>query len=154
MRARSFFYASLGVLALALAYHFGATTATAQAPGNAVVALAAVGASQWALTSQGDVYATSVYSPTWSFHNNVLEGSGYTGKRFVAMLAYGHIIAIADDGSAFFHPGTETPTPWTYFGNAFSGGPTSARQESFGQLKARYRGAQRESMGSVKVRYR
>ena len=61
-RARSFFFVCLGILALALAYHFGATTATAQAPGNPVVA--AFATTSAVVTANGDIY----YS-----------GSGYNG---------------------------------------------------------------------------
>jgi hypothetical protein len=70
-RARSFFYACLGILALALAYHFGATTATAQAPGNPVVA---AWGTQWdgaVVTANGDTYFTNNYGATWTRTNNV-----------------------------------------------------------------------------------
>ena len=53
-RAKAFLLVCAGVFLLALAYHLGATSAGAQAPGNAVVALTGVGSSQWALTSAGD----------------------------------------------------------------------------------------------------
>jgi len=53
MRAKSFFYVSLGILALALAYHLGATTAGAQGAGNPIaVALSSNGV----VTANGDVY--------------------------------------------------------------------------------------------------
>jgi len=95
--ARKFFYVCAGMLMLALAYHFGASTAVAQAPGNPVVAL--IGPYQGApfasaaITANGDVYSTS--------------------------------ISTLDNG-------------WTFRGNIFAGGPTPARQESWGQLKSRY----------------
>ena len=54
MRAKSFLQVSLGILALALAYHLGATSATAQAPSNPVVG--AFGASSTVVTANGDVY--------------------------------------------------------------------------------------------------
>ena len=54
MRSRTFLNVSLGVLALAAAYHFGAVSATAQAPGNPVVAT--FGNSAAVITANGDVY--------------------------------------------------------------------------------------------------
>jgi hypothetical protein len=89
------FYLSASILMLALAFHFGYTTARAQAPGNPVVT-ALSGAGGYAITvytSNGDVYYSSTGTP-----------SG----------------------------------PWVLASNIFSGGPTPASQESWGQLKARY----------------
>jgi hypothetical protein len=64
------FYLSASILMLALAFHFGYTTARAQAPGNAVVAAF----DRWAVvTANGDVY----WSPdavTWSHLSNVFSG--------------------------------------------------------------------------------
>jgi len=87
------FYASAAILMLSLAFHFGYTTARAQAPGNPVVALVNQGSSSYfyAVTANGDVYD-----------------------------------CVGDQG------------PWQHRSNIFSGGPTPALQESWGQLKARY----------------
>jgi hypothetical protein len=52
---KKLFYASASILMLALAYHLGATSATAQAPGNPVVAIA--GPYSFVLTANGDLYA-------------------------------------------------------------------------------------------------
>jgi hypothetical protein len=53
-QAKALLVVCLGILALALAYHFGATTATAQAPGNPVVGTFGT---QWVVvTANGDVY--------------------------------------------------------------------------------------------------
>jgi hypothetical protein len=72
-RARSFFFVCLGILALALAYHFGATTATAQAPGNPVVGT--FGIQPAVVTANGDVYyASSIYGP-YQFVTNVFGGA-------------------------------------------------------------------------------
>jgi hypothetical protein len=63
-KARAFFFVCLGILALVLAYHFGASTATAQAPGNPIVAFTAYsGAASIvaaAVTANGDIYATTI----------------------------------------------------------------------------------------------
>src|SRR5262245_37626576 len=57
MKARSFFFVCAGIFLLALAFHLGAMTATAQAPGNPVVAAfqnnSGIGT---AITGNGDVY--------------------------------------------------------------------------------------------------
>ena len=75
---------------LAIAYHLGAGTATAQAPSNTVVAGDGLG---FAFTANGDVYR-------------------HTDASY---------------------------STWYRAGNIFSAGPTPVRQESWGQLKARYR---------------
>jgi hypothetical protein len=77
MRAKSFFYVSLGILALALAYHFGATTAGAQAPGNPVVAYGLgkdYGNNGSVLaTADGDVYFAPKASGPWMRVANVFK---------------------------------------------------------------------------------
>jgi hypothetical protein len=95
MRARSFLHVSLGILALAAAYHLGARSATAQAPGNSVAGVSA--------------YPDGGYS---------------------------HIVVATANGDVY---GKFATYGWENLGNVFSGGPTPARQESFGAVKARYR---------------
>jgi hypothetical protein len=60
---KKLFYASASILMLALAYHLGANTAAAQAPGNPVVAAAYSSAQNesgvWAFTANGDAYFDS-----------------------------------------------------------------------------------------------
>ena len=94
--ARKFFYVCAGMLMLALSYHFGASTATAQAPSNPVVASFG-GGFAGVVTANGDVY---------------LGGGGANGGVW---------------------------TNWSPVANVFSGGPTPALHESWGQVKARYR---------------
>ena len=91
------FYASASVLMLALAYHLGAQTASAQAPGNPVVASFELNGSfvGGVVTANGDVYTTSI--------------------------------------SALDHG-------WTHRTNVFSGGPVPTQQQTWGAVKARYRG--------------
>jgi len=88
--AKKFFYVCGGLLMLALAYQLGATTATAQAPGNPIVAA----------------------SGTNSF-----------------------VVAIAANGDAYISQGGGN---WGHWGNVF-GSPVPATQETWGQVKARYR---------------
>ena len=87
---KRFFYLCAALLCLSLAFHFGYTTARAQAPGNPVVATFAPYS---VVTANGDVYYSS-------------------------------------SGTAL--------GPWVHGSNVFSGGPTPALHESWGQLKSRY----------------
>ena len=72
--ARKFFYVCAGTFLLALSYHFGASTATAQAPSNSVVALYGNAVA----TANGDVYEGSNYlngvPATWTKVSNVFAG--------------------------------------------------------------------------------
>lgn len=88
MRAKSFFYVSLGILALALAYHLGATTATAQAPGNPVVA--AEDSNGIVYTANGDVYLRTNGSPPYRFQYG---GSVFYGPTPAAQPTFGQLKA-------------------------------------------------------------
>lgn len=84
--ARKFAYACAGVLMLAIAYHLGASTASAQAPGNPVVA--SLGP-QLVITANGDVYAANAY-----------DANGPTVYQFTRA------------GNVFAGPTNTTPTSW------------------------------------------
>jgi hypothetical protein len=76
MRARSFFYVSLGILALALAYHPGATSATAQTPYNPIAAVEDGGI---VFAANGNVYLRTGGGPyTYTLYGNVFTGGGPT----------------------------------------------------------------------------
>lgn len=92
--AKKFFYVCGGLLMLALAYHLGATTATAQAPGNPVVSayFSNQNLANYAVTSNGDVYVST--------------NSGQSYSRI---------------------------------GGVFGGAPVMTQEQSWGQVKARYR---------------
>jgi len=74
MRSRTFLNVSLGILALALAYHLGARSATAQASGSTVAA--AFGQSPTVVTTNGDVYSSTggSYNGPWVWTANVFSG--------------------------------------------------------------------------------
>ena len=76
MVAKRFFYVSAGILCLALAYHFGAVNATAQAPGNPVVAYGTgTGPSNFvAVTANGDVYGALESQGPWQYTTNIFSG--------------------------------------------------------------------------------
>ena len=81
MRAKSFFYVSLGILALAVAYHLGATNATAQAPSNPVVATFPDYGRAAVVTANGDVYYNTSNLPwanQWARAFNVFTNSAPT----------------------------------------------------------------------------
>jgi len=72
--ARKFFYVCAALLCLSLAFHFGYTTARAQAPGNPVVAVYS-GGLPLALAANGDAYqCTSSNGESWVFKGNVFAG--------------------------------------------------------------------------------
>jgi hypothetical protein len=82
---KRFFYASASILMLAIAYHLGATTATAQVPGNPIVAAFA-----WAnpypavITANGDIYWNSSANPIggqWVRSINVFTNQGPTAAQ-------------------------------------------------------------------------
>ena len=77
--ARKFFYVCAGMLMLAVSYHFGASTATAQAPSNPVVATFSNTVGVYlggVVTSNGDVYTTSSGYPSgpWIHQSNIFTG--------------------------------------------------------------------------------
>lgn len=78
--AQKFFYVCAGVFLLALTYHLGARSASAQAPGNAVVAgTVANGTVPVAITENGDSYAatfsSAIGSYQWFRTGNVFSNS-------------------------------------------------------------------------------
>ena len=75
--AKRFFYVCAGLLCLALAYHFGATSATAQAPGNPVVGITnGYNGGLQVVTANGDVYEGVLGSgPVWRLWSNVFTGA-------------------------------------------------------------------------------
>jgi hypothetical protein len=77
MRSRTYLNVSLGILALALAYHFGAQAATAQSA-SPVRGIAAYYVSNCGLVTEvvgenGDVYRNC--SGTWSYVGNPFSGA-------------------------------------------------------------------------------
>ena len=78
--AKRFFYVCAGMLLLALSYHLGATTATAQAPSNSVVAswesVYGGNTPSIVVTANGDVYAGGQQGQgPWTHRSNVFAGA-------------------------------------------------------------------------------
>jgi len=75
--AKKFFYVCAGLFLLAFAYHFGASSAGAQAPGNPIVGVTTDGGGGVfiALTSNGDAYSSGDRAHTWYRVGNVFGNS-------------------------------------------------------------------------------
>lgn len=86
-------YASASILMLALAYHLGAVTATAQTPGNPIVA-GGLGPSApyqvWVVTANGDVYGVGSNLAGWTHVSNVFGGSTPTQQPTWGQLKAGY----------------------------------------------------------------
>ncbi|TMQ70893.1 MAG: hypothetical protein E6K81_11415 [Candidatus Eisenbacteria bacterium] len=70
------FYASVSVLMLALAFHFGAVSAGAQAPGNPIAAafMGINNSYMLAITSNGDVYrGGNPQGDVWTYSGNIFS---------------------------------------------------------------------------------
>jgi hypothetical protein len=71
-QAKAFFFVCLGLLCIVVAYHVGAQSASAQAPGNPVVCTDPTGV---VYTSNGDAYQFGGPSnPIWLRLGNVFSG--------------------------------------------------------------------------------
>jgi hypothetical protein len=75
--AKRFFYVSAAMLCLMLSYHFGARSATAQAPSNAVVAVfpgPCPESERVVVTANGDLWGTTYCAGSWTRIGNVFSG--------------------------------------------------------------------------------
>jgi hypothetical protein len=137
---RKFFYASAAILMLAIAYHLGASTATAQAAGT-LADVHDTGLGSYAVTPSGAVYfsfygSLSAPAPHWSPRGNISSPSPimHIGD---AQLDGSQVVvhAFAENGN--FYVSTDDGRTWSLHGNVF-GGPVPALQQSWGQLKKLY----------------
>jgi hypothetical protein len=76
---KNFFYFCAALLCLSLAFHFGYSTAKAQAPGNPVVAMTGVAGGggsfqSTVMTANGDLYGTTNGGASWTLVSNVFSG--------------------------------------------------------------------------------
>jgi hypothetical protein len=81
---KKLFYASASILMLAIAYHLGATTAAAQAPGNPIVGAAYSTSSYnggvFAFAANGDVYLLPSGGNTWVHTLNLFTNQTPTAQ--------------------------------------------------------------------------
>jgi hypothetical protein len=137
--ARKFSNICAGMFLLALSYHLGARNAGAQGAGLLCAAANEGAATNWAVDSNGTLYEQT--------RNDAGPGPWYQIRTIpvtskpVAILVYQ-----ASGGDTAFSLLTEDGTAYAWVGwqgtyttsSVFSGGPTSALQQSWGQLKSRY----------------
>ena len=125
MHAKRFFYVCAGILCLALAYHFGARSATAQASGydcagvNGSAAAAVINRELWHIEALGSRLQR-------------LQGGPVPGTARV--VACGINGVVLENGEAWRNFGG-----WEFLGTFPFSGPTPSTQETWGGVKARYR---------------
>jgi len=130
MRAKSFFFVCLGILALALTYHVGSETARAQSTGS--VECIGGGPQVASAVVNHRLYTSDPSSPTGYLDQGPVPGSG----RAVACGAGPSTgTVVMEDGTVW----SLSPSGWSPGGFLPIVGPTPARHESMGAVKARYR---------------
>jgi hypothetical protein len=97
MRSRTFLNVSLGILALALAYHCGARTATAQA-GSAVATFSVAGTQgqyHYLMTPNGDVYLHIISGPAGAYSSSppIYLGNYWGGATPTEQSSFGSLKA-------------------------------------------------------------
>jgi len=138
VKARSFFYVCCGIFLLALAYHLGARSATAQG------GLASVGEVQfdygytpWVAAVQGRILYLAQCDinpgPITDLHSSIPVPG--TSPIIATNPAFGYPIVLLENGDVYRMDDVST---WTLKGNVFNG-PTPATRETWGGVKARYR---------------
>jgi hypothetical protein len=140
MRSRTFLHVSLGILALAAAYHFGARTASAQ---MGLYRMLGTGAAGTYVQAGGSVYLLDKFgifgSPGWHDVSGVVPVPAGSILSLTGCTAGGagsgklDGFLVSDSGSGYYTDGIS----WTHLG--VLPGATPTRQESFGAVKARYR---------------
>ena len=140
MRSRTFLHVSLGILALAAAYHLGARSAGAQASCGELVDIVRLrtpgceGLVTMNTSGQAFEGCGGSWHPTWSLPGTpvaLLNGPGGAPELIVLM----------NNGDVYQGITNTSLGSWppVLVGNVCPGGPTPARQESMGAVKARYR---------------
>jgi hypothetical protein len=138
---KRFFYASVAVLMLAIAFHIGASTAHSQA-GGTIVDADDPGGGSWVVTSSGTVYF-SIYgsqnpsAPHWTPLGTIPATAPIVRIQDAGTDASGNSNVHAFDASGNFYVSTNNGGTWARRGNVF-GVPVPALQRSWGQVKALY----------------
>ena len=131
--ARKFFYVCAGMLMLALSYHLGASTSSAQ--GGAVIEGGSI------QTVQDNTFprATACVNRIWRWMG---ESGGAPIEYPFPVPGTSRIVATDPNGLVLLENGDwykGSSGGWTLIGNLAGGGPTQALRESWGQVKSRYR---------------
>jgi hypothetical protein len=134
-KAKSFFYVSLGILALAVAFHLGATSAKGQAGAGPQVA----GVTGSGVVSAAIVDAAGYIWATAGLNNPVFGPiAPPSSTRIIAIGAgeYGAHIFIVNEGGEFWE---WTGSSWLLQHSFPSGPPTAAERTTWGRIKAERR---------------
>lgn len=146
--AKTFFYVSLGILALAGAFHLGAQTAQGQAGNRVVVGgIAGLGAydpAAFGVDPSGNIWAKDATSTPLN------EGTGPIAPPKAGTIAAVEgstnnnplnttISVLYEDGDIFYYTSTGSIFMWRFVGNLFSGAPVQATETTWGRIKAERR---------------
>lgn len=127
-RAKAFFFVCAGVFLLALAYHLGATSATAQA--TSVAEVLGVDSGSGAAAVVGRI----MYIKGGGTLNPMLTSPPVPGvERIVACAPYRVLLENGD-----VYSWTGNPQPWDYDGRLDLPGGVPTTQQSWGSVKQRY----------------
>lgn len=136
--AKRFFFACAGLFLLALSYHLGASTATAQAGSPSIVGVAwrLADGHAYAAASDGSIFATPGYCAAWTRVGQLPAGEvptevldGDVGGSMDVMCASGNAYTVT--GSF--------PSIGLVLCSSIYSSPTPATRSTWGNLKARYR---------------
>ena len=131
------FYASASILTLAVAYHLGATTATAQShPSVVAIAWNHADGYAYAVDAAGGIFANPGNCGTWSPVGQMPPGC--TPTCILDGDLSGHLDVGCSNG-AFYNLAGQFPHVTPVFCSSIYGGPTPTAQPTFGQVKATYR---------------
>jgi len=144
-KARAFFFVAAGVFLLALAYHLGVQSATAQGAGQVTAVWPDGGLSvtpDLVATSTGDVYYGThdpFASPgTWTLAGHIPSSAPVVCIKKTGSNPNGLEYAVAYDAAGGYFTSSDYGATWVPRGNVF-GAPTPATQATWGQVKAKYR---------------
>jgi len=140
---RKFFCICAGMLFLAIAYQLGATNAQGQSAGT-IASAHDTGLGSYVVTPSGSVYFSfygtlQAPSPRWTLRGTIASVSPIVHIGDAQTDNSGQVVVHAFAQNGDFFVSTDDGRTWSRHGNVF-GAPTPALQESWGQLKSRYRG--------------
>ena len=130
-RTKTFFYVSLGILALGVAFQMGAQTARGQS-GIRVSVYAATGNAlgmQWAADDVGGLYTTQDQVQPWSFFHQFSD-------RIVGIDPGGFYVVLIN-GDVYWRRGATGE--WEIINNIFRDLPVQASETTWGRVKAERR---------------
>lgn len=138
-RAKTFFYVSLGTLALAVAFQLGAQSARGQGGASSVAGITFTGAPNTMCGTDG---SGTVFLASFD------RGQLYPPSQFIlprpgTVIACagephdGWVVVLYDNGEAYRRePGTGA---WALLGNLFSASPVQTTRSTWGRIKAERR---------------